>query len=113
MVSSIWVWGGSLCECQASLLRQDPGTRGQWEPQMARGRLFCQWWRQGSQLVCVGVAGWCWHQMWCEKPLGALGDLLHLLPGEEVGDRRVHRPDRKSTRLNSSHEIPSRMPSSA
>lgn len=28
MVSSIWVWGGSLCECQASLLRQDPGTRG-------------------------------------------------------------------------------------
>lgn len=42
-----------------------------------KARSWCAWaWR-----------GWCCHQMWCEKPLGALGDLLHLLPGEEVGDR--------------------------
>ena len=39
-----------------------------------------------------------------------------MIPGEPVPVVRVYRDwetDRKSTRLNSSHEIPSRMPSSA
>ena len=38
------------------------------------------------------------------------GDWLHRLALDEV---RLVRKDRKSTRLNSSHRMPSRMPSSA
>ena len=34
-------------------------------------------------------------------------------PGRDPTRKENFRPDRKSTRLNSSHEIPSRMPSSA
>ena len=37
-------------------------------------------------------------------PILGLGDMMNV---------RKNVPDRKSTRLNSSHEIPSRMPSSA
>ena len=40
------------------------------------------------------------------------GDLNYLFEGL-VGMYRDWETDRKSTRLNSSHEIPSRMPSSA
>ena len=40
------------------------------------------------------------------------GDTLLILGSEDSG-LVVSKPDRKSTRLNSSHEIPSRMPSSA
>ena len=38
---------------------------------------------------------------------------VSLLSGRGVADALRAKGDRKSTRLNSSHEIPSRMPSSA
>ena len=38
---------------------------------------------------------------------------LPLTMGGGIGQSRICMADRKSTRLNSSHEIPSRMPSSA
>ena len=40
-------------------------------------------------------------------------DLKEELKEELVSDSEILDKDRKSTRLNSSHEIPSRMPSSA
>ena len=49
-------------------------------------------------------------------PVGQSGaPSIELLPGETLAAAGVHEEviDRKSTRLNSSHEIPSRMPSSA
>ena len=39
--------------------------------------------------------------------------LVEYYGWEELGNYRDWETDRKSTRLNSSHEIPSRMPSSA
>ena len=39
--------------------------------------------------------------------------LESAITGEDTSMRQKICPDRKSTRLNSSHEIPSRMPSSA
>ena len=57
------------------------------------------------------------------KSLGCTYELAHLRTVEVGGDVRIDplrkalyrdwETDRKSTRLNSSHEIPSRMPSSA
>ena len=41
------------------------------------------------------------------------GDLYHGLTKKLTFDRMVPPQDRKSTRLNSSHELASRMPSSA
>ena len=39
--------------------------------------------------------------------------LVATLGGSSVAGGKLKKEDRKSTRLNSSHEIPSRMPSSA
>ena len=55
-------------------------------------------------LVCVGAG---WHQTWNICRAWDKGHPLLLSQSE------IDRIDRKSTRLNSSHEIPSRMPSSA
>ena len=55
---------------------------------------------------------------------GTINQVVHLWKFDDDADRRKHwtgvfankdfvEGDRKSTRLNSSHEIPSRMPSSA
>ena len=41
------------------------------------------------------------------------GDIVHNGRQDEYAQARALLADRKSTRLNSSHEIPSRMPSSA
>ena len=48
-------------------------------------------------------------------PRGASGvvDVEEVVTERVVGGYRDWETDRKSTRLNSSHEIPSRMPSSA
>ena len=43
----------------------------------------------------------------------AIGSNDEILPGRRETTRVIDCGDRKSTRLNSSHEIPSRMPSSA
>ena len=62
----------------------------------------------------------------CQGPeeFGMLGKIYYLnksryrlgtapVSGDEMDEYRDWETDRKSTRLNSSHEIPSRMPSSA
>ena len=74
-----------------------------------------------SVLVLVALAALC-ACAWC------VWYIIQYYQGQSFGDRmrtnapgdtgsfqleRVKIPDRKSTRLNSSHEIPSRMPSSA
>ena len=54
-------------------------------------------------------------------PVASIGDMCDIYPrlapapikAEVVGFKGEHLLDRKSTRLNSSHEIPPRMPSSA
>ena len=46
-----------------------------------------------------------------KEPAGSMAFLLKFVLGAGIG--MVLFSDRKSTRLNSSHEIPSRMPSSA
>ena len=46
-------------------------------------------------------------------PARPLGDLFPLLTAKQAAMAGPQPRDRKSTRLNSSHEIPSRMPSSA
>ena len=65
-----------------------------------------------NKLAAVGyvadhdIATALWLMDFLKRPL--------LLEGEAgVGKTEVGKADRKSTRLNSSHEIPSRMPSSA
>ena len=41
------------------------------------------------------------------------GDDFHFMNTETYEQIQLHKEDRKSTRLNSSHNVPSRMPSSA
>ena len=54
-------------------------------------------------------------QMLAEIGAASIDDLFAVIPAECRLDRdlAVPRQDRKSTRLNSSHRMPSRMPSSA
>ena len=87
-----------------------------------RGRLLRQLVTEGLLLSACGAAGGMLVAYWCRHALVLFfpGDPLYL-PGQIVG--RVLgliaaicvavTLDRKSTRLNSSHEIPPRMPSSA
>ena len=46
-------------------------------------------------------------------PISSTGHMILLEQVVKFNASRIIWPDRKSTRLNSSHEIPSRMPSSA
>ena len=48
-----------------------------------------------------------------QQPSGTTGSYLVFIQLTKISPAIVHWVDRKSTRLNSSHEVPSRMPSSA
>ena len=73
----------------------------------ATAELFC---REGAKVVAVARR---------EERLKELAEECKALPGEmtwyagDVGDPAAAVRDRKSTRLNSSHTLASRMPSSA
>ena len=68
------------------------------KPQTTRNRICAVVNREGCQFVFLDTPG-------LHKARTRLGDYMVKVVKESV--------DRKSTRLNSSHEIPSRMPSSA
>ena len=81
-----------------------------------------QWFTDGMYICLVTARPECWRKR-TEEDLEAYGIPYHqLVMGLGHGirilinDTKTYRDwetDRKSTRLNSSHEIPSRMPSSA
>ena len=68
----------------------------------------------GSMIDVFIVFGCCWifKGMMVQYLVKVDGDVCMVVDGSEAGYRDWE-TDRKSTRLNSSHEIPSRMPSSA
>ena len=49
----------------------------------------------------------------CRTAIGTMGGTLSTTPAPELGAIVIKEADRKSTRLNSSHTRPPRMPSSA
>ena len=73
-----------------------------------RGCLFsprCAYATDHSRLIQPELRNWADGRVRCHYPLGD--------PQRDAARARDEAGDRKSTRLNSSHEVPSRMPSSA